>query len=250
MARGKEHVANLEREAEEFSRSNSGQIVVEVDPYTLEKTYKFRLRRDIPDRLSVFAADAVESLRTALDNATFGIAQAAKLPPKSLTKFPFGIDANGLEQTINRSSKHLPADILDLIRRFTPYRAGDSLLWALNEARNQNTHALLTPFALQVPQGGVGWGTAAGGSIQLGPGGIEFHRPKWNGEKREFTLATVSADSQINCGFSLSYHIAFAEIPVLEGQPAIAILHQMLSKIEVILVALEAETRRLFPERF
>jgi hypothetical protein len=50
----------------------------------------------------------------------------------------------------------------------------------------------------------------------------------------------------------LTFDIAFGEssIDVISGQPAIAVLDDMIRIVESILLAIEAETRRIFPGAF
>jgi hypothetical protein len=67
----------------------------------------------------------------------------------------------------------------------------------------------------------------------------------WNRDKNEIIVATSSADSDFKGNFKATFDIAFDEIEIVEGKPVIGVLNKLTSIVESILLAIEADSRRL-----
>jgi hypothetical protein len=236
VERAKHHVLDLERQASEFLSSHAYTHVVEIDPNTSQKVYKLKLTKPMPVALSGIAFDAVNNLRSALDQAGYAIAIASAKKGKS-AKFPFADDAAQLENVINRSCKDLPKEIVDLMRAFKPYKGGNNLLWALNKLCNTNKHAVICPVAATV--GGIRYKRA------VGSGGVSFLPPIWDRTKNEMELIHLQPGATADADIEIATFIAMRDVEFVDGQPADAILNQFVLIVERIVMAIEAEARRL-----
>lgn len=248
LARAKEHFENFNAERSRFFEGKPWTWALEVNPQTFNKEGKVRADK-IPDRFVSLAIDAIEGFRSTLDQCTFAIGRVAGITRAKYTHFPFGNDANGLEKQIHDRSRDLPSDILSLIRSLKPYRTGNDLLWAINAACNVSKHELLTPFAVAVQGQELNLGIGGGFTRTWTIDGLQIHASVWNSEKREIKFFTMGPKTDLNGEVKLALDISFGEIKVIKRKSVLSVLHEMLGMVDGVLVALESETRRLFPKR-
>jgi hypothetical protein len=238
IERAKHHVSEFERQVVEFHNTNPYAHVTEIDPNTSEQVHKYKLVKPMPVALQGIADEAVYNLRSALDQVGYAIAIAAGKNGKR-AHFPFGDDAVQLENNINRGTcKDLPNEIVDLIRSFKPYKGGNDLLWALNKLCNTNKHASICPVA--VLSGGVHFNQ---GHFTGGGPSISAHF--WNRTKNEMELFRVRPGTTYNVNFQFSAFVAFRDVEFVDGAPVLAVLNEFVRIVEGVVMALEAETRRL-----
>jgi hypothetical protein len=73
----KRHIRNLEREIAVFIDSKPYTTVVETNADATEDFHKVKLAQPMPDALAGIAFDAINSLRSCLDQAGYAVALAA-----------------------------------------------------------------------------------------------------------------------------------------------------------------------------
>jgi hypothetical protein len=245
LARANKHIEDLERELDTFFGANPWTHAVEIDANGIFMEHKIKLTREFPDVITDTLFDAVVNLRTALDQVGHSCAWAAGNAVNSGTYFPFGATEADMENTIMRGNcKNIPPDIVTLMRTFKPYRTTDRLplLWAINKAASVDKHALLKPV------GACLLGAHISGSLQPIP---LPNGPRWIAEKNEIIFARSRVDGpSMNYQFDLSPDVAFGEVDVVAGLPVLGFIHEMAHIVESILVAIEREMRRLFPNAF
>lgn len=154
LARAEEHISDLEGKVNAFVAEKPWASVVESDADGFLHVHKFKSTKGLPEGLANIAADAIENLRSALDNAGYTIALAAgiykaagRMEPK-YSNFPFAKSHGELKNSIKGRCRDLPPDIVSLIHSFQPYQGGNDLLWSLNELCNANKHRLLVPMSM------------------------------------------------------------------------------------------------------
>ena len=76
-------------------------------------------------------------------------------------------------------------------------------------------------------------------------GSVSIPFPKWDKSKHEIVYAVFGPDTRLEYDISVSFDIAFDEVEIVGGQPAIAVLKQLAGIVERILLSLETDTRRL-----
>jgi hypothetical protein len=235
LARAKQHIRRLEKGLIARHAKHPYERVTEVDIDTL--MHRVRFKRPIPVGSLDAATEAIEALRSVLDQTGYAAAVASgNTNPKS-AYFPFGDDPTGLNNTIGRGgSKHLPKEILALFCGFKPYKGGNDPLWALNKLSNTNKHRLLAPFCV----------VSGGFNIQSGSGPVTIlHPPHWDGVKNEITFAHSPVGHEFNYNIQLAVAVAFAEVETVRDKPAVSVLNDIARIVESILMATEAECRRL-----
>lgn len=245
IARAKHHFSDLERQVVAFLKDEDDPYrgVTEIDPNTGDEVHKFKLTRPLPAEWPDVIFDIVSSLRSALDRAGYTVAVAAGKSGKN-AKFPFGDDVVQLENNIKRGGcKDLPDEILDLMRSFKPYKGGNDALWALNKLCNTNKHAFITTIITS----GISY--RSDGKLDFTKaGGRRFmfaSFPEWDREKNEVELFRCPPGTATEMKFRISGYIGFGEIESLEGKHIGATLDEFIRIVEGIVMAIEAEARRI-----
>ncbi len=183
------------------------------------------------------AGDAIGNLREALDHATFGVAVASGCSDAQNAYFPFAGTEERLDSTIKGRCKDIPKEIYPLLRAFKPYHEGNEILFTLNRIANRNKHALLIP---------VGAISLDAGLSVKGTGFFSMPQPHiWDHTKNEMELITLGPGSQFNAHFRFFNTVAFAGIKIIERDAAVEVLDTIRCEVERVLLAIEAESRRL-----
>jgi hypothetical protein len=234
LARGKDHARKLEKRVATFLKNIPYEKVIEKDADGFE-LHKLRMTKPVPSICTHYAAEALEPLRSALDQTGYTAAiLAGVIKPKS-AKFPFGDTAADVENDIRRGCKDLPPDIIAIFRSFQPYKGGNDALWTLNKLRNA-THTALIP---------IGAGSGGVTIHHLSGSGFGIHVPRWDSEKNEMIVARVFPDGHIDYNLDITLFIAFGEVDFVPEPIPIAFLKPIASEVERVLRATEAECRRL-----
>ena len=234
----KRHIRNLETEVSIFFSTNPYSFVTESNADGTEDIHKIKLTKPMPAGLSGITFDAINNLRSSLDQAGYAVAVATGRSGKN-AHFPFGDTAADVNACEKRRSKHLPKQIFDLMVSFKPYRGGNDLLWAMNKLCNSQKHELIIPVATY-----TGNMDLLIGRIETGSKPFTFP-PRWNSAKNEMVIAQVPYGSECKFDFQYQVFIAFNDVECILGQPVIPILNKMLGIVDGIVMALEAEAKRI-----
>jgi hypothetical protein len=237
IVRAEEHILDLAAKIKAFLETKPYARIVEPDSDGINQLHKVKLTKLVPLSFADIAADAVNNLRTALDHAGYTTALASGKVNARKAYFPFGIDAADLENTIRSQCKDIPQDIITLMRSFQPYKGGNDLLWALNRMCGTNKHRMLAPIGVTVG------GMHIRQMMISGSGSIPC--PIWDRTKHEIVFAIMGPHTKIEYDIELAFSVAFDEVEIVGGQPAIPVLNQMASIVEGIVTGIEAEARRL-----
>jgi hypothetical protein len=134
-------------------------------------------------------------------------------------------------------AKDVPPQIQSLFCGFQPYQGGNDVLWALNEVANTDKHKIAIPIGRAAMRYGVN---------VSGTGFFRMPEPHvWDRAKNEMILIELGPQATYNCDFQFRFFIAFHDIDIIDGHPVVGLLVKMGSIVERILVAIEAEARRL-----
>jgi len=241
----KRRINELEAEVTAFNQTNPYIQVVERDNNTFEDVFKIRLTQPVPIALKGIASDAVNAMRSALDNAGYAVAVAGG-SKGGHAHFPFWGNAAEAAGSKHGRSKDIPKEIFDLMFACKPYKGGNDLLWALNKLSNTRKHEIVVPII--VSSGGFKISVGGGnGTIFNARGPFTIGGTHWNGAKNELEFMRVGLGGQIesDANFSFSLFVAFGEVDVIRGQPAIGVLRAMVDEVERVLMAIEAEAKRI-----
>jgi hypothetical protein len=241
LVRAKHHVRDFEANLAAFADGKYWTYVAQMDSQgRAAKVKKIKFDRDFFEEISCIAFDAASNLRSVLDQTAFASVLLGGNPNPKKAYFPMGGDALGLDDVIRRKCKHVPPDIISLFRGFKPYYRGNLFLPALNTLCNTQKHAALIPFrgndlGLKYIIHGTEW----------------FLRYEWDPENYEINISgepvgVVISGAEVHDDGKFTFAITFSHPePVLGGSEPLALLHGMTREVERVLMATEAECRRI-----
>ena len=208
-----------------------------------QKIYKIGFATSIPFELNSIALDAVTNIRDVLDNAVYAsvVASGVRIRRLRKIKFPFGDTVDQVSSEI-RANVDLNANIADIIRGFHPEAGAENSLWTINHLANAKKHRWnLTPFPIFAGKTEITINSA----IPTDKLAITGLGNRWDGDKNELSYLTVSADSVGNFQTNTAVDISFNEPPSIAKVGALCALRQFSNEAEGVLMAIEAESRRL-----
>lgn len=237
VARAKEHIRNLDRRVKRFFDAKPYARVTDRDVDGLNDVHKVKLTKNFPAGVTSVAAEAIEGLRSALDQVAFATAVVSGVKHSKSAYFPISSSVAELDNVIKGRCKDIPPNIVSLFRSFNPYKGGNDLIWALNSACNTSKHGIIVPVGM----------AAAGMHIKhmtiSGSGAIPA--PVWNSEKNEIVFATTGPDTEFQYDLNISFFVAFGEVDGIGGQAAIPLLNAIAGEVNRIVLAVEAEAKRI-----
>ncbi|GAB4225404.1 MAG: hypothetical protein Kow0032_01170 [Methyloligellaceae bacterium] len=264
LRRADKHIAELEREIKTFTPDKPYTYVVEKHADGVRDVHKLRFSEEFSSDIACILFDAVMNLRACLDQIAFAVARLAGHDIE-MANFPFASGADTLPEKLKGLQPTMPPEIIALFAGFKPYKGGDNTLWALNYIRNIKTHAILVPVSFgdarifhsgdeELTMIATKVTTKRSGeiAIQGNPGTFTVRskvsegNPSWDPHKNEITLMITGpgADIQMQTEFTYSIVIHHSE-KVIDGQPPVPLLNAMRGIVERILMATEAECRRI-----
>ncbi len=236
------HIAEFQARINAFFHDKPWAIVVEKDSDGVTNVLKVKFTKELSDELPHLVFDAANNLRSALDQIAFvvGVKHKGIDSPKS-AKFPFGPTEADMLNNLAGGCKDLPTEIRDLFKGFKPYKGGNNALWALNELCNTPKHKILYPAVME--GGVVGFGR---GGFTIGSGGLHIRR-RWDSEKNEMEFARWPEGAlQGDPNFQVTFGVTLGDVDqVIRGQEPVMMLYIMTNAVNSVLMATEAECRRI-----
>jgi hypothetical protein len=238
LAWAKHHIKNFHTKVAEIASDKHWTYIVETNLDGRTEAHKIKLNRELFSDLAFIAFDATNNLRSVLDQMAFQIARlhTGNDNPKSAA-FPFALDAAKLADKIKGSCKDLPPEIKTLFKAFQPYKTGDKTVWAINEIANSAKHFAIIP-------------------TKIDPTFIRLHvhvdrksaafTSRWDDAKYELKIFNAPIGYQGQHKVTLTIHVSFDHRePAIGHHLAPRLLDAMSGGVERILVATEAECRRI-----
>jgi hypothetical protein len=243
LVRAQHHIRDFNKSVEDFINSKPWTPFVDKKSQPGKDICKIKFTSQLPNILPCILFDAVSNLRAVLDQAGYAAAFASGKPEAKATSFPFGDDLAGLENNIKgrKVCKDIPTEIVTLFRGFKPYKGGDNTLWALNKLCNAKKHCALVPAQISNVSGVLvreSYWQGSGGSF-ISPSGV------WDAQKHELTLTIIQSGTTLKMESHFIFAVAIQGIEVLKSAHAPHVLNAMSGIVERVLLATEAECRRL-----
>ncbi len=242
IERAKEHIGNLESRVRTFRETNPYRIGVEVDPQSGKRRYKVRVVASPPIDLGLLAGEAVHQLRSSLDHLAWQLVKANNGTPDPRTFFPIKDAAPVSTQdkkAFQAKIKGMDPGAKAIIERLQPYQSRDLDLWILHRLDNIDKHQVLFLVACDVKQIGVvltpGTPDPQGGFIFIGRRSNPNARGKFMILEDGAELgAYVGAQPNMHENFHVAFEIAFGEPEIVEGEPVLPLLHQLVGLVDGI----------------
>lgn len=212
------------------------QVIESVDGGTIE-IHKVKLVKTLPDPLAGISFDAINNLRSALDQACFAIGIANDTNGRC-SHFPFGDTQEEVESRRKTSSRDLPQTTFNVIATAKPYKNGNDLLWSLNKLCNSQKHEIVVPMAIA-----TGGGTMHHAYFQEVVS--HYWPPRWDPQLNEMILAEVPRGRDCVFSMQVKTFVSFGKVEPVMGKPLFGVLMEMARDVEKIIADLETEARAL-----
>jgi hypothetical protein len=254
IAHAKRRIRELEGEIAIFLKSDPYTRLVHTDTQRGKDIHKIKLIKPMPVAVPGTAFDALNNLRSALDQAGYACASAVDPAKGKHAHFPFGDTVGEADSRKNGRSKDIPCEIFDHMISFKPYRGGNDLLWALNKMCNSNKHEVITP--LIVGNTGVSFGqgvsevelpigvTGSGITSIWGSGRFGRFAPV-NCIDDEIEVFTVTSGQGSKYDLTLTFFVGVTKVDVVSGQAIDTLLNDFAGVVEGVVLGIEAEARRI-----
>jgi hypothetical protein len=194
--------------------------------------------RQIPGSWEESAAEALESLRSALDQTGYAAAQLGGVPDPKHAYFPLADTAPDLDNVVKGRCKDLPAEIATLFRGFDAHERGNYALWTLHKLCNANKHRLLVPVGFHTD------GAIFNVAIVVKPP-VYILAPAWDREKNQVPFARVGPGGEFKYDANISFSVHFDPIYGPHGAPAGTMLEVICNFVADVIQRTEAECRRI-----
>lgn len=239
IERADEHIAELDKNIRDFLDAKPYAVVVNPSMYAGQQTWSARVRKKIPEKITMIVGDALHNMRAALDILTCDLIRHFQGVSTDLSDiyFPFTKgDANDFESLINkRLVKETSPDVIAVFRKLAPYKAGNPVLFALHSLDIDDKHKRIIPMAnfIGIPSLKL---IANGQSIMTMVDGKFFV------SQDGATLMSLPAANNIklNQEFDPTIEIVFGEVNLVKHQPLIPTLHHISDAVQGTIKAFEA----------
>jgi hypothetical protein len=235
IRRAEEHCIELKQKSLHYFASQPSGRLGQPDPHKVYVIDKIKLAVPLPDSMRRLTIQAVENLRSALDHSARAVVVNAA--HKRRTSFPFGDTKREFEAALRSKCNHVPGEIKVLFREFQPYKRGNAPLWALNKLCNaQERRGIVEPT--------INMKEANFDHIGL-THALAALRPVWSRRRNEIVFSRAPGKETVHHDLESSIDVGFGKVPVFGGQPVLAGLRYLTSIVKAIVMATEAEARRI-----
>lgn len=245
VERAKQHVKELEVELSTFRYTNPYKVATKRDSQTRRLIYYLTSVTPVPTIVSVLAGEIVQSLRSALDHLAYQLVLVGtgQPGPFSHVYFPIFDTAQKYEASKLGQIKGMRQDAIDVIDALNPYQGGNDALWRIHKLNNIDKHRLLMTVGSQMNsvdlgaqmaryvKGLPGWEGVTIPALFLRPADPQF--PLEAGDE----LFVDAPDAEPNEKMQFRFEVALSEPQVLEGEPVLETLHQMVDLVDNLLPA-------------
>ncbi len=247
VERAKEHIRDLEASVQEFRRIEPYKVVAYDEPDTGDLVFKVEVSAQPPLRWGAIAGDVIHNLRASLDVLVWQLVLVnERKPDRMRTGFPISESAHEFKSKGLRKVKGVPDEAVHLIKAAKPYKGGNDALWRLHHLDIRDKHRLLIPvgdgtytnlildFARifdnnpdvppeLIPSPDVSMPIALKPADRLYPlkDGAELFRVPVDGR-----------EMHMNMNPKFTFEIAFGEDEIIQGEPLIPALHELVQFVE------------------
>lgn len=242
--RARTHLDELKRLGSAFVDRKPFRLVCEEDPDAGRLAYKVRIFEGIPAEMSVIIGDVIHNLRAALDLLATELAVAGGGSGKD-AYFPFNVDSAKFKTTwLNKRVPGASPKALRLLKRLKPYPGGNMMLWQLHQLDILDKHKAIVPVGAAYTEFNPDF------SAYHPPGGLLDKHRDWF---KNVPLFFRPADKQyplkndatlLIClipkpGYrrpepKFNIVIAFGEGQIVDGEPVVSTLKQLIQLVERI----------------
>ena len=199
----------------------------------------------LPDKARHVAATGIIDLKHALDQAACAAFQIVTGREPDGVYFPFATNPKDLR---GRLAKMMPPELHPVLEGFQAYPTGpghpggSDHLCTLSKVANQK-HRISCGIGHSINEiGGEGWSATHAVTVY-------FPFPKWDGENGELIFAVVKPHGDFRANLRGTMQVGFEHAGAFNGEAVDAVLKELATIVEGIVLGLEAETERIVSSR-
>ena len=232
------------------SRKQPYRVVAEDEPHSGDLVHRVEVSDQPPPWWGAIAGDCVHNLRSSLDLLVCEMVRAEGEPVTDQTGFPIFKSANAFKSGHAAKVNGARKAAVDLIKHAKPYQGEDNPFWRLHQLDIADKHKLLVPVG--VAHKGTSNTYTMADVIAAYPGattirifeiptakgvGIVVPRltfPLEDGAEIYRIPASLREDpvAQMHMNPEFRFEVAFGEVEVVEGEPIIPTLGQLIQFVE------------------
>lgn len=238
---------NFKSTYDTFIENCTYDIVYSTDPNTRQKVVKLRFQQRLSPQLRLSASRIVNDLRHAMDQAVCDGAISLGRRNGKGVYFPFGKTPKNLDDEVKERCKQVDPALITFIRGFNSHYGGDDLLYGLGSLAGPNKHQRILRMsfdskAMVIGASGHPW------AMRLSPGD-QIGINKWNDLRNELEFCRFGEQSSGNLDARPALQVVLGTGEPPFADPAPSVLEALASKVEGIVLGIEAETARILRER-
>jgi hypothetical protein len=260
VERAKHHFRDLQARYERFFEAKPYRAVRDDEPHTGDLVWRVEVSEQPPLFWSAIAGDCVHNIRSSLDLLVCEMVRAEGNPVGEQNGFPIFKSANAFKSGHAAKVNGAPKAAVDLIKKAKPYQGENNPFWRLHQLDIADKHKLLVPVGM-AHKGTINRYTMAD-VLEAYPGvttfklhelptaeSMAFLAPKLtfpleDGAEIYRIPARLRIDpvAQMHMNPKFGFEVAFGEVEVVEGEPVIPTLDQLIQFVESFI--------KLFPPLF
>jgi hypothetical protein len=256
--RAKKHLAELSAEISAYHGRNPYRIISDKESKPGHELYRIEFIEAIPLEWGTMVGDVIHNLRAALDTLATALVIANGKTSRSVIKntyFPIGSTQKLFDQKLPKDLRGASDVARQIVQRLKPYKGGTDAFWRLHQLDILDKHTLLIPVGAGHTR--VLWKVGLAGFFeQMGvtdPAQIpdvppiaftpaETGYPLKNGDII-FSYGFGPDKEEKNKGdLKFTLGIAFGEGQIVDGQPVVPSLQQLIDFTERVVGIFENRT--------
>lgn len=242
IERAKEHFDEIKQLVLAFGESKPYRVVGQEHSETGEYWHVLRVRRYPPRRIAAVTGDMLHNLRSALDFLAWQLVEANGVEPTDKTSFPISNSPEEFETSGLRKVEGASKGAVELVKAAKPYQGGNDALWRLHKLDIVDKHRLLVTVGSAYTNISIDFSTYMQRTfgrelppMRLGMKPAESLFPLKDGTVLYRVMPGARRVDDDDPEFS--FEIALDEPKVVEGEPLIPTLNDLLQAVEGVIEA-------------
>ncbi len=240
VKRAKQHIKDLQLVLKAFFDTDPYKVETKRDPETRKPIYYLTSVAETPPEIAAITGEVLQSLRSALDYLAYQLVASGtgRDGPFKWVEFPIFDSADEYESRKARKIQGMRKEAEEAIDAVKPYKGGNDTLWKLHKLNVVDKHRLLITVGSFFQSVDIG-----GHMIHQMQRDMPDHQiPSLSAFFRVAdTMYPLKAgdelfldapDAEINQELKFRFGIALSEPVVVEGEPLIETLQQMVDLVD------------------
>lgn len=252
VGRAKKHLADLQIDVSAYHRRQPYRIETDRESKAGYELYRFRFIEPIPEVWGSAVGDVIHNLRSALDTLATALAVHNGTTSQSKLKktyFPIGSTKEIFDDKLPRDLNGASAHARRMVKRLKPYKGGTEAFWRLHQLDILDKHTLLIPVGASHTRIGLIFDPNRLFQSHFpdmpNPGFKDMIPLFFAPADTQFPLEDGDVIAQYGFGpdpdgkkkpdFQFAFDIAFGEGQIIDGQPVIPSLQQLVDFVERVI---------------